>query len=93
MLSYPVWNKRPYQPNVWPTTAEAERAYQCLHLKLMQFNVSPSDNLDTLGAAYEPLVECGLYMMSDPKFYGTGKDTHVSSVIACTSQNGLLYNM
>ena len=75
MLSYPVWYKRPYQPNVWPTTAEVERAYQSLHLKLMQFNVSHSDTVDTLGAAYEPLVECGLYMLSDPKFLEHARHT------------------
>ena len=75
MLSYPVWYKRPYQPDVWPTTTEVERAYQSMHLRLMQFNVSNSDTLDTLGAAYDPLVECGLYMLSDPKFLDHARHT------------------
>ena len=75
MLSYPVWHKKAYQPYQWPTTNEVERAYQRMHLSLVQYNVCPSAQHDTLGAAFEPLADCGIQSLSDPQFLELAKYT------------------
>ena len=67
MLSYPMWHRRPFDPDVWPSPDEVERAYHSLHQRRVQFNVRHSEVPDTFGAAFEPLAECGLDMLSDPQ--------------------------
>ena len=69
LLSYPVWYKKPYMPDEWPTVDEVERGSHETHLQLMQFNALPSDQMDALGKSYEQLAACGFFMMSDPKFH------------------------
>ena len=69
LLSYPVWYKKPYVPDAWPTVDEVERGSHETHLQLMQFNALPSDQADALGTSYEQLAACGFFMMSDPKFH------------------------
>ena len=68
LLSYPVWYKKPFQPDVWPTTDEVERGSHDMLLQLMQFNALPSDYPDALGQSFEQLAACGFFMMSDPAF-------------------------
>ena len=67
LLSYPMWHRSAFDPDVWPSTDEVERAYHSLHQRRQQFNVSFSDPPDTFGAAFELLAECGLDMLNDPQ--------------------------
>ena len=68
LLSYPVWYKKPFIPDEWPTIDEVERGSHEVHLQLMQFNAQPSAQVDALGQSFEQLAACGFFMMSDPKF-------------------------
>lgn len=68
LISYPVWYKKPFIPDEWPTIEEVESSHHEVHLQLMQFNVQPSEPLDVIGQSFETLAACGFFMMSDPKF-------------------------
>ena len=68
MFAHPIWCKSKYQPDVWPTVAQVERAWHGVDLRLMQYNVSDSALATPFGQAFEPLALSGIYMLSDPLF-------------------------
>ena len=73
MISFPVWHKKPFQEDQWPTLHEVARASQQMQRSLMQFNVDPSAPVDTLGSSFESMAESGLVLMSDPPFLQAAK--------------------